>query len=66
MSKQESRRGLGSLSLRAFAASRETRRDLQQAVREKNLVRLGFFRIAMEFKGSQSSCHLQATRWDVL
>jgi hypothetical protein len=58
--------GPGSPSLRAFAASREPRSELQEVMRAKILIHLGFFRIVMEFKVSQSSYHLQVTRWDVL
>jgi hypothetical protein len=64
--RQESQMGLGSPSLCTFAASRQPRSDLQEIMRAKNLVHLGFFRIAMEFQVSRSSYHLQVTRWDVL
>ncbi len=57
--RQESQMGLGSPSLRAFAASRESRSELLEVLRAKNLFHLGFFRIAMEFKVSRSSYHLQ-------
>ncbi len=50
--RQESQMEPGSPSLRALA-SREPRSELQEVMRTENLVHLGFFRFAMEFKVSR-------------
>jgi hypothetical protein len=67
--------GLGSPSLRAFAASRELRSGVQEVGCKKwgarshegeNSRPFGILPHVMEFKVSRSRYHLLATRWDAL